>query len=292
MKFVRRSSSAFPGVIVAVCALVFAMLGGAYAASDGGGGGGEATASAKKGPPGPRGPKGRKGATGATGVQGAVGAQGLPGSPGAKGDAGSAGKDGAAGSDGQTGPTGPGVTVTELPLGGQEECEETGGALVEEEGEPASAVEVCTGEKGEKGGEGQPWTPNNTLPPGAVLTGSWSFNGAGSFGEVYVPISFPIQLAGTGLTNANVHYGKSSSSPFKDTCKGTVAAPKAPPGKLCVYEQEVGSATTSGAHKLDLGALGANPPGAIILFTGTGVESYGFGSWAVTGCGNVAFPCP
>ncbi len=79
-----RSRFGIPGVI-SVAALVFAMIGGAYAASSPSSG--QATASkSKRGPKGPKGPKG------------ATGAQGLPGP---------AGKDGAAGPAGPVGPAGP-----------------------------------------------------------------------------------------------------------------------------------------------------------------------------------------
>jgi len=68
-----------PAMAVAVTALVFAMVGGAFAASGGSGGGSHATASAKKAKRGPRGPRGPKGARGPQGPAGA------PGSPGKDG---------------------------------------------------------------------------------------------------------------------------------------------------------------------------------------------------------------
>ncbi len=92
-----RTRFGIPGVI-SVIALVFAMLGGAYAASNSSGGG-KATASAKV-KKGPRGPKGPKGDTGPAGPQGPAGPAG------AKGDAGANGSNGAAGAAGPTGPTG------------------------------------------------------------------------------------------------------------------------------------------------------------------------------------------
>ncbi len=88
-----RNRFGIPGVI-SVIALVFAMLGGAYAASNDSGG--KATASAKA----KRGPRGPKGATGPAGPQGPAGPAG------AKGDAGANGAAGAAGEKGPTGPTG------------------------------------------------------------------------------------------------------------------------------------------------------------------------------------------
>jgi hypothetical protein len=92
-----RNRFGIPGVI-SVIALVFAMFGGAYAASNSSGGG-KATASAKA-KKGPRGPKG------ATGPAGPAGAQGPVGPAGAKGDAGTNGSTGAAGPTGPTGTTG------------------------------------------------------------------------------------------------------------------------------------------------------------------------------------------
>lgn len=100
-----------PGVI-SVVALVFAMLGGAYAA--GNGGSGKATGSAKKGkqgPPGPRGKTGPAGPAGPTGPAGPAGAKGDPGAPGAEGKQ---GPPGAGGKDGtfSTEPLPGGETLT------------------------------------------------------------------------------------------------------------------------------------------------------------------------------------
>jgi hypothetical protein len=101
-----RTRFGIPGVI-SVIALVFAMFGGAYAASNSSNAG-KATASAKA-KKGPRGPKG------ATGPAGPAGAQGPAGPAGAKGDAGANGSNGAAGA---TGPEGsPWTAGGTLPAG-------------------------------------------------------------------------------------------------------------------------------------------------------------------------------
>src|ERR1700704_3299328 len=79
-----RTRFGIPGVI-SVIALVFAMLGGAYAASNSGGGKATASAKAKRGPRGPKGatgpagPTGPAGATGPSGARGATGAAGFSG---------------------------------------------------------------------------------------------------------------------------------------------------------------------------------------------------------------------
>ncbi len=135
-----RTRFGIPGVI-SVIALVFAMLGGAYAASNSSNAGsnaGKATASAKA-KKGPRGPKGPKGDTGPAGPQGPAGPAG------AKGDAGANGSNGAAGAAGPTGPTGKtgatgasgqtGFTET-LPSGKTETGTWASGGFFASEGEP------------------------------------------------------------------------------------------------------------------------------------------------------------
>jgi Collagen triple helix repeat (20 copies) len=86
------------GLIVAVVALVFAMLGGAYAAT--GGNSSKATASAKQGK------QGKQGKTGKTGPAGPAGTAGPAGPAGAKGDTGAAGSNGKDGTNGTNGKNG------------------------------------------------------------------------------------------------------------------------------------------------------------------------------------------
>lgn len=289
-----RSHFGIPGVI-AVVALVFAMLGGAYAASDSGKG---ATASAKgkQGPRGPRGKQGKPGAPGAPGAKGDTGATGPQGPQGSKGDKGDKGADGKAGK---------GVVVTPLPIGAQEECEETGGILVEKEGESASAIPVCNGEEGIQGPEGSPWTAGGTLPPGATETGTWDFTASSvNAGKILSSISFPIKLA-AGLAATHVHFqGLPTEEAFEAACPGGAfgtGAPTANPGELCVYnnlefEADALSNATFTAISKPTGLLsgGAGVTGAVLQFAFSGSDgepASGFGTWAVTGCGT-GFPCP
>jgi hypothetical protein len=106
-----------PGVI-SVIALVFAMVGGAFAANNIGSGSSSATASAAKGKPGPRGPRGPKGPKGATGAAGANGTNGAVGPAGPKGETGAKGEKGEKGSKGDTGS--PWVAGGTLPEGATE----------------------------------------------------------------------------------------------------------------------------------------------------------------------------
>jgi hypothetical protein len=112
-----RTRFGIPGVI-SVIALVFAMFGGAYAASNSSGGGkATASAKAKKGPRGPRGATGPAGPAGAQGPAGPAGAKGDAGANGSNGAAGPTGPTGAAGAKGATGATGATGFTETLPAG-------------------------------------------------------------------------------------------------------------------------------------------------------------------------------
>jgi hypothetical protein len=106
-----------------VIALVFAMLGGAYAANNSGGGKATASAKAKKGPRGPKGatgpagPQGPAGPAGPAGAKGDAGANGAAGATGAAGPTGPTGKTGTNGATGATGPTGVSGFTKTLPIG-------------------------------------------------------------------------------------------------------------------------------------------------------------------------------
>jgi len=159
----KRAKFGLPGAI-SVLALVFAMLGGAYAAS------GALTGKQKKEV------KAIAKSFQGTGPAGSPGPQGLPGAPGA------AGKDGVPGTPGKDG-----QSVTGTPFGPGEEpagepCEGRGGAkLVSVSG----TSYLCNGE------EGSPWAVNGTLPSGATETGNYAISGAESL-AVAIPFSIPL----------------------------------------------------------------------------------------------------
>jgi hypothetical protein len=139
-----RNRIGIPGVI-SVIALVFAMFGGAYAASNSGSGKATASAKAKKGP---RGPKGAKGATGPVGANGKDGAVGPPGAAGKNGVTGATGPTGATGVAGPTGPTGVAGTTgttgfsgfTEVLPSGKTETGDWGGTF-NSEGNLSSSIQ-------------------------------------------------------------------------------------------------------------------------------------------------------
>jgi hypothetical protein len=268
------------GLVVAILALIVALSGGAFAA----------TQSAKK--------KSSKGLTKAqvialikaNATSGPTGATGAPGAPGAKGDK---GDPGAPGGPGAPGVNGKGVKVTTIaPL--TPKCSERGGVTAEVEGEAATAKDICNGATGAPGAPGQPWAPENELPAGATETGAWAFNGseADEAGMV-APISFTVQLP-EELFEGEVHY--QTDSDFATFCTGTASEPAANPGQLCVYFNSfagIGAPVNatldqitrlSEIHGLGERERSASKAGAALYFEYTGDPgevAYGSGSWAV-----------
>jgi hypothetical protein len=271
-----RNRFGIPGVI-SVIALVFAMFGGAYAASNSSGGG-KATASAKA----KQGPRGK---TGKTGPAGPVGPAGPAGPAGVKGDAGAAGSNGTNGSPGS-----PGASVTASPENpGTAKCAGLGGSKFTV---GATTTYACNGEEGVPGPEGSPWTDGGKLPVGATETGTWSVtaNGAQTFEGVQIPaaappmvsISFPIPLT-AGLDESHVHYVETPGG----ACTGSALNPTAVSGNLCIYKGYANGLAPAAGEEIitpDFQGLGAGPSGALINFgKPTIAPSTAFGSWAVTG---------
>jgi hypothetical protein len=265
MRSMLRDRLGIPGVI-SVVALVFAMLGGAYAAS--GSGGGHATASAKP-KRGPTGPKGPKGATGPAGAQGGQGPAGQIGPAGVNGGTGEKGATGAAGAPGTDGADGESVVSTPLPIG-DVNCP-VGGS----EFEATSVTYACNGK------DGEPWTAGGVLPKGATETGGWAYgeitvhgeNGSGEkSGTAYVPLSFSVPLS-EAIAPENVHFLNAGETTAD--CSGSSEDPKANEGHLCVYATESGAPFLVGI---------ATKAGATLLFSGedAGLKA-GYGTFAVTG---------
>jgi hypothetical protein len=263
-----RMKFGIPGVI-SVIALVFAMFGGAYAASNSSGGG-KATVSAKQGKQGKR---GKPGKIGPTGPQGAAGPAGPAG---AKGDAGAAGAPGA-----------PGASVTNTKLNsGNANCAEGGAEFKVGAGSPTFA---CNGEEGTQGEEGSPWTAGGTLPPKATETGTWlvtSPDGTGVFAGWEVgAISFPIPLPGSIASD----HIKLVTTPAPAECENAEHAgaagfknPEAQPGYLCVFQAEKENMTHIGFVTPGFGDEIALPSGVLVVYEPTAPLARAEGTWAVT----------
>jgi hypothetical protein len=223
--------------VVAFAALIFAMTDGAYAVS-GGGEPAKATAVKKKSKLsiGLRGPRGPRGATGPVGPQGSAGLVGQT------GPAGPAGPTGPAGEKGTNGES---VTTKEVKTSEAAACNKLGGSSFKVGS--GTLTFACNGTEGKVGPQGEPWTPNNTLPKGASETGVYALYTIALKEKEFDldAISFPIKLAEAPKLTF-VAAGETPNPP----CKGSVEQPEAEPPvapatqpNLCVFEG------TSLAHK-------------------------------------------
>ena len=259
-----RTRFGIPGVI-SVMALVFAMLGGAYAAQSNSGGS-KATASAKakklRGPKGAAGPAGPVGPAGPAGPKGEKGADGTNGGEGLTGPAGTPGKS---------------VELSEVEATNEpaeEPCEERGGVEVEVEGSGDKQY-VCNGIQGSGGGGGG--LPE-TLPKGATLTGAWDAGvpeGLSPTGTVATAISFPVPLSAAPGTVFVPAEGQ-GSNPDPVNCPGTVEAPQAVSGWLCLYAEYMEGQSFIFAPTWTVGAR--------LFFSPEGPSpTFAYGTYAVTG---------
>jgi len=255
-----RTRFGIPGVI-SVIALVFAMFGGAYAASNSASGGkATASAKAKKGPRGPKGPKGDTGPAGPAGPQGPAGP---------KGDTGAAGSSGANGTS---------VTSKAVPASSAV-CNHSGGA---EFTSASGTTTACNGEEGEKGEEGSPWTAGGTLPPEATETGEWGTYG-GVVGNLTMPMQFNIPLASEPQTTL-LKEGESTAPGCPGISNGL---PTAEPGHFCVYTVYEEEVSPVGIYHADpaggVFSPGASKVGALLRTSCEAAFCSEAGLWAVTG---------
>jgi hypothetical protein len=288
LSFIRKQLSVTNVMVVA--ALIFAMAGGAFAATGSGADsashrGHAANKHKGKGTSsGERGPRGKQGPAGPAGPAGEKGATGAPGATGKEGPAGNAGADG--------------QSVTALALkAGEEGCKEGGVKLTSASGSST----VCNGTKGSAGPEGPEGalgTAGTTLPPEASETGTWSYDFAGAPpteeqikneeggpkpGSIVVSIGFAIPLAAP-LTAAEVHIVWGNETAPAGCTGGSISTPKAEPGNLCIYAVSEKSANGLEGEpqpfNFEEGGVGAGRTGTnVIAFAKP--EALVYGNWVL-----------
>lgn len=261
-----------PSTFIAFMALIFAMTGGAFAASSHGGGSGSkptalvganttvaTTAKSKAKPKTKAGARGPAGPAGKNGTNGTNGAQGATGPAGPAGPTGPAGGPGIAGTNGSNGTS---VTGVAIPTSEKAKCGGQGGTAYTS----ASGTEnVCNGTTGF----------TETLPVGKTETGEWSLSvpAENPTLKTSLPvssISFVIPLTAAPVA----HYLKKGEQETAE-CPGTAAEPEAAEGQLCVYaELEVNA---PGSLTADAATFGAK-----IVSDGGEPGGVAFGTWAVT----------
>jgi hypothetical protein len=234
------------GFILSIVALVAALGGGAYAANAGLSGKQkkEVEKIAKK-------------------YAGKPGAAGGAGPAGPKGDAGTAGTNGAAGNDGTS------VTNTAL-VAGNGHCSKGGAEFKVGSGAPTYACNGATGY-------------TETLPAGKSETGAWGLSTPLSGGSVTEDVSVSYNIPLSAAPEVNLILGSEGVSPEAKkgnlaNCPGTVKAPRAEPGNLCLYAAETFGPTGITAVE----PWFSEASGTVINISIGPTGGYAKGTWAVT----------
>jgi len=195
-----------------------------------------------------------------------------------------------AGPQGATGPTG--------PAGDQ-------GAAGAAGSNGTNGVNGLQGATGEAGACSDT-DPECVLPPGATLTGTWSFFNRGvqeiqtevggatnsyvvGVPRVFVDVSFPLRVIPKPDGFEGVNW-IGESQPATNECPGTYKEPEAAPGEFCLYAAEVANAGAGATHEPEgfssflEGDGSPTPSGVVFQFITNeeGLNARGFGTWAVT----------
>jgi hypothetical protein len=264
-----RNRFGIPGLI-SVVALVFAMFGGAYAATNG-----NPLASASKKQRNFK--KKQQGLNGKQKSEVKNIAKQFPGPAGPQGPAGAKGNDGGKGSDGATGPTGVAGQGVGIGATGPSECSGRGGVKVTA---GATSQAACNGAQGTQGIQGNPGTAGSPwvvgkAPKGVLLKGTWTlpqpYTAAAAGEEISVAVS-------TGVPVGQIFAVPAGPEPFSG-CTGTVENPESEiEGFLCVYRE----GDTNLEESLFSSKFLTSGGGALLRFKSIAAGPVtGYGTWAL-----------
>lgn len=101
----------------------------------------------------------------------------------------------------------------------------------------------ASGQPGPPGASGEPGEPGASLfatdlPPGTVITGAWGGQFATRENDPALRLMYSLPMPATSpLGEQDVEFGATvtQAADRRAVCNGSVAAPSAPPGMLCVY---------------------------------------------------------
>lgn len=274
-----------PSTVIAAVALVFAMSGGAYAASH------YLITSAKQIKPSVLAQlKGKAGTIGPAGAAGGLGPAGPAGPAGPVGPKGETGAQGPQGNAGVNGVNGESVVAKEVPTSSKT-CNEHGGSEFKVGG--GKATTACNGTTGFA----------ETLPAGKTERGTWSAQaspvlqvGEPQVSSTIASISYAFPLGAAPEAHYISEYGEelvesqTTGEPEEVTstkCLGNASEPKAEPGNLCIYvslEQFDAAPVPRMPNTVSwfLRPYSSTAFGAILDGHGE-PGGFVFGSWAVTG---------
>lgn len=159
----------------------------------------------------------------------------------------------------------------------------------------ANGLQGATGEAGACSDT----NPDCVLPPGATLTGTWSFFNRGTqeiqtevggatnsyvvgVPRVFVDISFPLQVSPPPDEFVAENW-IGEGQPSTAACPGTYSEPAAAPGEFCLYAKEMGNVGSTEPE--GFGGFETDRTAGVIfqfLTNEEGLNARGFGSWAVT----------
>jgi hypothetical protein len=155
------------------------------------------------------------------------------------------------------------------------------GSLLGADFKPGQLPAGAKGDRGDRGVPGPAGPITSDLPRGVTLRGTFASQGTGAGNQARQGVSFGLQLA----IAPTPHYIKFGTAVPDGCTGGTVTAPAADPGHLCIYEGGTtnASATRGFLNPIDDSVTTVARWGFGVYVNGAGAGSFvAQGTWAVT----------